>query len=192
MHKGASPADPNLQDFHDTGATTGYSRAISVRIQNGWCGRSQRPWTTPVTHCNDHLQVKLCEPTGILCVTLQLPLMRFLFWGKPRSSGRAACSLNLSKSMSSNAQLTGQLLPLECKPLCNNHGRQADIWAGMTPHWGAGVHPFPSQLSQSVPIQLWKTPELPSFQFSFKAKAHNKKNTRHHLEHKHMVSNIIK
>jgi hypothetical protein len=36
--------------------TTGYPR-VPARIQYGYCSRSQGPWTRPMTHCNEHLQV---------------------------------------------------------------------------------------------------------------------------------------
>lgn len=52
-------AGPKLQDLHNR-ATTEYLKGILMRIQYDPCRRSQRPHTRPVTHCNEHLQVKLC------------------------------------------------------------------------------------------------------------------------------------
>lgn len=43
------------------GATAEYLKGVLVRVQNWWCTRSQRPWTRPATHCNEHLQVKPSE-----------------------------------------------------------------------------------------------------------------------------------
>jgi hypothetical protein len=41
-----------------------------VKIQHWWCHRDQMSGTRPMTHCNEHLQVKMCEQGDILCGTL--------------------------------------------------------------------------------------------------------------------------
>jgi hypothetical protein len=56
--------------------TTGYLRGVPVRIQYWQCSRSQRPWITPMTHCNEHWQVNLFGLKCTLCDTpwtMQLP-----------------------------------------------------------------------------------------------------------------------
>lgn len=37
-----------------TRVTTGYLRGASMRVQWWSCTRNQRPWTTPMTHFNEH------------------------------------------------------------------------------------------------------------------------------------------
>jgi hypothetical protein len=64
-------------------ATTGYLRGISIRIQDWHCCRSQKPQTRPMTHCNKHLQEKMCGQEGMLCDTLwhtAASMMRWFFF----------------------------------------------------------------------------------------------------------------
>jgi hypothetical protein len=66
------------------------TRGVSVRTQYWWRHRKQMPWTTPTTHSNEHLQVRMCGQRGVLQDTLPqitvstkrcLLCMCFLFGG---------------------------------------------------------------------------------------------------------------
>lgn len=54
-------------------ATAGYPRGVTVRIQYWQCSKSQRPWTRPMAHCNEHLQLIMYELKGFLYLI-------YLFW----------------------------------------------------------------------------------------------------------------
>jgi hypothetical protein len=67
--EGAGPAAPILQELR----YTGQQQAIWGESQWGqhwWCSANQRPQTRPMTHWNEHFQVKLFEQKGTLCDTL--------------------------------------------------------------------------------------------------------------------------
>ena len=61
-----SPADLKLQCLHDTGQQ-------DIWEESCWgsgidSSRIQRPWTRPMTHCSEHLQVKLFRQKEVHCV----------------------------------------------------------------------------------------------------------------------------
>ena len=78
--KGDGPADPKLQDFHDSGQQQGF-RGVLVRIQYGWCSRNQRPQTRLVTQQWTFPSTDMWSKRvycGTHCDTLQLPQWEFL------------------------------------------------------------------------------------------------------------------
>ena len=58
MCERASPTDPKLQDFHDTGQ----QQDNSEEFQRGFYieGVTEAKDLEPMTHLNEHLQVKMC------------------------------------------------------------------------------------------------------------------------------------
>ena len=50
--------------------TTGQPGGDLMRIQYWWCHRSQRSWTRPMAHCNEHLQEKMCGQRDMVWDTL--------------------------------------------------------------------------------------------------------------------------
>lgn len=55
-----------------TRLATEYPRCILLRMKSWYCSKTQRPWNSSVTHCNEHLQIKMFGQNGMLWDTLKL------------------------------------------------------------------------------------------------------------------------
>lgn len=71
-------------------ATAGFLWRVSVRMQYWRCSKSQKPWTRPATHCNEHLPSKVFWAKGYTMhdsTEFPRPLQWRNMWWRGRKDG---------------------------------------------------------------------------------------------------------